>query len=211
MINYIKGVILNLFNKGVSLFTIIDSFSHVSKKAKVYAKTKIFRSQIGDYSYVGERTTIVCATIGKFCSIASDCHIGLGNHTINLISTSPIFTEKKNGTGHSWINSFNFNPYKHISIGNDVWIGYHAIILGGVTIGDGAVIAAGAIVTKDVPPYSIVGGVPAKIIKKRFNDELSNALLESKWWNLTEDKLKKKIDIFQREPELLSLKELIEE
>lgn len=86
---------------------------------------------------------------------------------------------------------------KKVIIGNDVWIGSHALILGGVKIGDGAVIGAGAVVTKDVPPYAVVGGVPARIIKYRFSQEIIDKLLEIKWWNLPENILKENIKLFQ--------------
>ena len=85
-----------------------------------------------------------------------------------------------------------------MTIGNDVWIGENAVILGGISIGDGAVIGAGAIVTKDVPPYTIVGGVPAKKIRSRFPDDIVKMLLKIQWWNLEEDILKENIYFFQQ-------------
>ena len=199
MIQYIKGFLKNLFNPGVSIFSLIDSYSSVSKKARVYSSSKIYRSKIQDYTYVGNKTAIVCATIGKFCSIANECHIGMGTHTLRKLSTSPIFTEKYNGTGYTWTNKSTENPYKPIEIGNDVWIGFRVVILGGVKIGDGAVIGAGAVVTKDVPPYAVVGGVPAKIIKYRFSDSDITKLLEISWWNLSDNNLKHNLSIFQND------------
>mgnify|MGYP003303392449 CR=1 FL=1 len=198
MIKYILGLIINLFNPAVSLFVKIDDKSSVDKKAKIYAKARIFNSVIGAYSYVGRNTSIVHARIGKFCSIAGGSSIGLGTHTLDKLSTSSIFTEKNNGTTHSWVKNNIVNPYKKIIIGNDVWIGARAMIMGGVTIGDGAVIAAGAIVTKDVPPYAVVGGIPAKIIKYRFEKQIIDKLIEIKWWNLSEDILRDNIELFQK-------------
>ena len=84
-----------------------------------------------------------------------------------------------------------------IVIGNDVWIGYEAIVLSGVTIGDGAIIGTRSVVTKDVPPYTIVGGIPAKPIRKRFSDEVISKLLELQWWNWSENRIKEKIDVIQ--------------
>ena len=84
-----------------------------------------------------------------------------------------------------------------MNIGNDVWIGANAMILGGITIGDGAIIGAGAVVTKDIPPYAIVGGIPARIIRYRFPNDVINALLSSQWWNLSENILKSNIKVFQ--------------
>ncbi len=113
-------------------------------------------------------------------------------------STSPIFTEKKNATGYSWIKDTIAPPFKRVKIGNDVWIGYGALIVGGVTIGDGACIGAGAIVTKDVPPYAIVGGVPAKVLKYRFPEQIIAKLLDEKWWNKPDAILNKEINLFQK-------------
>ena len=199
MLKYIIGFFLNLLNRGVSLLALVDYHSKVCHKAKVYSHARIFNSTIAKYSYVGRRTSIICADVGKFCSIAGGSIIGMGTHTLKNISTSPIFTEKRNGTGHSWCKSNKLYPYKRVTIGNDVWIGARVMVMGGVTIGDGAVIAAGAIVTKDVPPYAIVGGVPAKVIKYRFSDEIVAQLLLIKWWNMPDYVLRQNIKYFQTE------------
>ncbi|HBF2733057.1 TPA: CatB-related O-acetyltransferase, partial [Clostridioides difficile] len=123
--------------------------------------------------------------IGKFCSIACNAKFLMtsGNHTLKSKSTYtfPIFYEEWgldiNHITDAWDNKGN------IIIGNDVWIGYDSIIMSGVHIGDGAIIGTRAVVTNDVPPYSIVGGVPAKIIKKRFNNNTISKLLQIKWWD----------------------------
>ena len=207
MLKYILGLIVNFFNPAVSLFAKIDNVSKVSKKARINSKVQVFHSTVGDYSYIGGGTNLIHANVGKFCSIACNCVIGMGAHTLDYISTSPIFTERKNGTGHSWTNrDVNAAKSKMVNIGNDLWIGTHAMILDGVSIGDGAVIGAGAVVTKDVPPYAIVGGVPAKIIRYRFSEEIIEGLEKIGWWNLSDDILKKNINIFQGE--LLSIKQL---
>lgn len=210
MLKYLLGFFLNLFNRGVSLFALVDNRSSVSRKAKVYAHTKVSMSVIGDYSYVGRRSSLVMAEIGKYCSIAGGAAVGMGTHTLNNISTSPIFTEKHNATGTSWCESSTEYPYRKVIIGNDVWIGARAMILGGVTIGDGAVVGAGAVVTKDVPPYAIVGGVPARIIRYRFQQEKIDKLLEVQWWNLPKENLRSKIHLFQTDNfEIEDLEELI--
>lgn len=198
MIKYILGFFLNLFNPAVPIFAMVDNKSRINRKAKIYTNTKIFNSTINAYSYVGKRTSIVHAKIGKFCSIAGGSRIGLGIHTIDNLSTSSIFTENKNGTGHSWVQNNIVNPYKEVIVGNDVWIGARVIVMGGITIGDGAVIAAGAVVTKNVPPYTVVGGVPARVLKYRFEPLIINKLLDIKWWNLPDEKLKCNIELFQK-------------
>ncbi len=129
--------------------------------------------------------------IGKFCSIASGTKfiMGSANHRLGSVTTYPF-----NVFGGSWQENtpdhMSQLPFKgDIVIGNDVWIGRESIIMPGVKIGDGAIIAAYSVVTKDVEPYSVVGGNPARFIKKRFNDELIELLLEFKWWDLPPEKL----------------------
>lgn len=137
--------------------------------------------------------------IGKFCSIACGAKFlfNSANHTLSSLSTYPfpLFFEEwgleKKDVTNAWDNKGD------IIIGNDVWIGYEAVILAGVTIGDGAIIGTRAVVTKDVPPYTIVGGVPAKPIKKRFSEETISALLEIQWWNWSEERIVRNIGAIQ--------------
>lgn len=143
----------------------------------------------------GPNTTIISRInpiqIGSYCSIARDVIFQEILHDYEKITTyfiqERIFGEKARTDGFS---------KGSIIVGNDVWIGAQSIILSGVTIGDGAVIAANSVVTKDVPPYAIIGGSPAKIIKYRFDQEVINELLELQWWNWSIDKIKRNKDIF---------------
>jgi acetyltransferase-like isoleucine patch superfamily enzyme len=198
MSKYLLGLFINIFKKHVSLFAMIDIKSKVSKNAKVNRGVKVFDSTIDSYTYVGPKTEIVCAAIGKFCSIARNCSIGLASHSIKNISTSPIFTEKHNGTGYSWSSVNSTQEIKRVNVGNDVWIGINVIVMAGVKIGNGAIIGAGTLVTKDIPDYAIAVGIPAKVIKYRFESSVIEKLLDLKWWDLPESKLKKNIDLFQK-------------
>lgn len=202
IVHYIKGIAKNLFNPRISVFAIISSNAIVDKTAYIYRGVKAKESKIGAYSYVAANTDIENAEIGKFCSIADNCRIGMSGHPLQYISTSPIFTEKRNALQQCWIEK-DFFEHKSLDerviIGNDVWIGSHVLIKGGVHIGNGACVAAGAVVVKDVPPYAIVGGVPAKVIRYRFSPEVIGKLLELEWWNFDENKLKNSIAIFQKD------------
>ena len=137
--------------------------------------------------------------IGKLCSIACGAKFIFtsANHKMGSLSTYPfpLFFEEwdldKANVTDSWDNKGD------IVIGNDVWIGYEAVIMPGVTIGDGAIVGTRAVVTKNVPPYTIVGGVPAKPIRKRFSDEVISQLLEIKWWDWSDDKIKENISAIQ--------------
>ena len=137
--------------------------------------------------------------IGKFCSIACGAKFlfNSANHTLSSLSTYPfpLFFEEwgleKKDVTNAWDNKGD------IVIGNDVWIGYEAVVLAGVMIGDGAIIGTRAVVTKNVPPYTIVGGVPAKPIKKRFSEETISALLEIQWWNWSKERIARNIGAIQ--------------
>jgi len=140
------------------------------------------------FDFIGDQLII-----GKFCMIASDVKFIMdgANHLSKALSAYPfaIF-------GDDWRDAMNGKQYPkkgNINIGNDVWIGYNSTIMAGVSIGDGAIIAANSTVVKDVEPYSIVGGNPAKEIKKRFSDELIEKLLKIKWWNWDIDKITKNV------------------
>jgi len=132
----------------------------------IYENAKLHNVKLGDFSYVGTENKISNTVIGKFCCIGPEVLIGLGMHpTSKFVSSHPIFYSLAKQSGLTFADKQYFEEHKVTTIGNDVWIGARSIILDGVSVGNGAIIAAGSVVTKDVLPYSIVGGVPAKLIK----------------------------------------------
>jgi len=163
--------------------------TRLGKNNYLSSNSIISDSELGDYSYLGVNANISHAKIGRFCSIGPNVTIGTGKHPVDFISTHPSFYSN-NKAFETFADKMYFDEYQETTIGNDVWIGMQATIMGGLNIGDGAVIAGGAVVTKDVPPYAIVGGVPAKILKYRFDEETIHFLLETKWWNNDRDFLK---------------------
>lgn len=141
------------------------------------------KSSIDSYSYISDNSIISECKIGKFCSIGPNVNFGPGNHPTKIIvSTHPSIYSNKNHLLKNFSKINHYNYEKNILIGNDVWIGANTIILNGIKIGDGAIIGANSLVTKDVEPYTIVGGTPIKFIKFRFSEEEIKFLLEIKWW-----------------------------
>ena len=183
---YLKNVIDNP-NIQIGDYTIYNDFVHDPRE---------FRKNNVLYHYPINKDRLI---IGKFCSIACSAKFlfNSGNHKMASLSTYtfPLFFEEwdleKENVAQAW------DQKGDIIIGNDVWIGYEAVILSGVTIGDGAVIGCRAVVTKDIPPYTIVGGVPAKPIRKRFDEETIKELQKIKWWNWPEEKIAGKIPAIQ--------------
>ena len=172
----------------------------------------IYHSKMGDYSYVGRNFTCWYANIGKFCSISWNVGIGGANHDYNRITQhaflyAPQFGILEQGQKPGY-NRFESS----CEIGNDVWIGCNAVICRGVHIGNGAVIGAGAVVTKDVEPYTIVGGVPAKVIKRRCSEELALRLQATEWWNLSSNVIKDNFELFNQtitEESVKAIEELV--
>ena len=147
--------------------------------------------ELGDYSYIARNPIASNLVIGKFCSIGPNFCCGLGLHPTNGISTAPMFYSKAKQNGVSLVNEVVYQEQKQTIIGNDVFIGANVTIVDGVIIGDGVVIGAGAVVVKDIPPYAVAVGVPAKVIKYRFDEKTIKRLLEMQWWNWSEIDLQK--------------------
>lgn len=178
----------------------INPRSKIENGSHILSNVLILNSRINKYSYIGKNSIIQNAIIGSFCSVASDVFIGLGAHPTENFSTSPLFYRIENTFNLKLMEKdYEFAEYQPIEIGNDVWIGARAIILDGVKIGDGAIIAANAVVTQSVAPYAIVGGVPAKVIRYRFSPEKIEKLLQSQWWLWTLSDIKKRMNALNRQ------------
>jgi len=165
--------------------------SQIDATAVVNSGSSVVNSTLGAYSYCSYDCNIINAKIGKFCSLANEIIIGGDEHPMEWLSTSPVFQDVNHSGPAKKFATHTLPESKITTIGNDVWIGDRVIVKQGVTIGDGAVIGAGAIVTKDVPPYAVVVGVPAKVIKYRFEEDVISDLLEIKWWDMPESELSK--------------------
>ena len=150
-------------------------------------RTYLSHTSLGYGSFVGFNSEFSNCKIGKFCSIGSNVRVVSATHPTEMVSTYPAFYSDTYEV--SFVSKSKFKEHLvtqdgfECEIGNDVWIGDNVLIKGGLNIGDGSVIAMGSVVLHDVPPYTIVAGIPAKTIRKRFSDEISNDLLKIQWWN----------------------------
>lgn len=162
--------------------------SRIHPASKVEAGSQVVDSTMDRHSFCGYDCDIYCADIGPFCSIANGVIIGGGVHPIDWVSSSPVFYKGRDSV-KTKLSEHERMPPLRTSIGPDVWIGSRAIIKQGVSVGAGAVIGMGAVVTCDVAPYEVVAGVPARHIRFRFPKEVSDQLLASRWWELADAKL----------------------
>lgn len=195
----IISFIRNILKHNISSIAYVDEYSTVAQTAKVHRFAKLTNTQLGEHSYIGVGSWATCCDIGAYCSIGANVNMGLTLHTMDTISTSPIFQLKRNATGVSWTDrdyAPNTLDTPITSLETDVWVGSNAIIMSGIKLHTGCVVGAGAVVTKDVPPYAIVAGVPAKILRYRFSPEIIERLLEIKWWNLPDEEITRVKDLF---------------
>ncbi|MES2030223.1 MAG: chloramphenicol acetyltransferase [Pseudomonadota bacterium] len=169
---------------------------------EVGARTILHEVTMGDYSYVVNDGQITYTTIGKFCSIAAMIRINPGNHPMHR-ATQAHFTYRASAYFPGESDDADFFAWRrahHCTIGHDVWLGHGAIVLPGRQIGTGAVIAAGAIVTKDVAPYTIVAGNPARPVRRRFSEAVEDGLMELAWWDWDHEMLRQALPDFRKLP-----------
>lgn len=171
----------------------------IGRCCEVLGDSEIEYTELGDYSYLGPGCMIADAQIGRFCAIAAQVRIGAPNHPLDRPSQHrftycPEYYTADAQRDHAF---FRQRRDDRVLIGNDVWIGHAVIVMPGVKVGDGAVLAAGAVVTRDVAPYTIVGGVPARQIRERFNREIATQLSQIAWWNWPVETIWQRLPEFQ--------------
>lgn len=165
----------------------------------IYDRCQLAKVSLGAYSYVSTDADISNLSIGKFCSVGPNLKCGYGLHPTNYVSTSPVFFSTRKQCGATFADRDLFTEQQSTTVGHDVWVGANVYLKDGINVGHGAVLAAGAVVTKDVPPYVIVGGVPAKTIRPRFSESVIAELLDLEWWHWSESELRAAQSFFARE------------
>lgn len=171
-----------------SIWSYADQACKFSPDVKIYRDARLLNATLGRMTYVAEGARLGYCEIGAYSSIGPQSLIGgLGKHPTQLISTHPAFYSTLGQAGRAFAKQDQFHELQETVLGNDVWVGARAVILDGCRIGNGAIVAAGALVTKDVPAYTIVGGVPAKPIRLRFSQEVITEFLAWGWWDLPEE------------------------
>jgi len=163
--------------------------SKIHKSSKIGSGSHIVNSTFEKYSFCGYDCQIIDCDVGSFCSIANNVVIGVAKHPTEWVSTSPVFYYEGRNSLKAKFSTHKREPSKRTKIGHDVWIGESCLIKQGVEIGNGAVIGMGSVVTKDVEPYTIVAGCPARVIRKRFDDYIIDKLQEIKWWEFEDKEL----------------------
>ncbi len=187
-----------LFYRDVAWTSYWDEHSSFTRDTKLGPFVRLLHTSVGPYTRISKGCSLIFTEVGKFCSFGIGVQLGAGRHPIHMAATSQLFYNA-NSLKNDWVHPITYDQNLPIKVGNDVWIGSEALIMGGVTIGDGAVIGARSLVTKDIPPYAIAVGMPARVIKYRFEPEVIARLLEIRWWDFSEEEIHKHIGFFREQ------------
>lgn len=185
---YYKRLLFHCHNVVIDYGAEFNPQTVIGRFVRIHHHTDIKDSIIGNYTYIQNNCVLERCKIGSFCSLGDNVKVLSATHpTKDFVSTCPVFFSTARQCLTTFVDDNLFDEYRRVKgysciVGNDVWIGSNVVILGGVTIGHGSIVAAGSVVNKDVPPYSIVAGVPAKIIRYRFTESQIKQLLDDPWW-----------------------------
>jgi acetyltransferase-like isoleucine patch superfamily enzyme len=181
-----------LVDQGETTARWISPSSSFGRNCRINGRVQIIDSSLGDWSYVETDARLMGATVGRFSAIGPTAQVGLPGHPVAPnVAMHPAFYQHRPGWNYDLLDADRYDDLQPTVIGNDVWVGAGALLFGGVHVGDGAVIGAGAVVTKDVPAYAVVAGSPARVLRFRFDEETIEWLLELRWWDRTEDWLRR--------------------
>jgi acetyltransferase-like isoleucine patch superfamily enzyme len=183
---------------------VIDINSRLTRYNVLFQGARVLDATLGEHSYLQMGATAQCCDIGKYCSVAMNAYIGLPQHLLTTVSSHPSFSHENTPLVRKFCKLDLVVPVPRTTIGHDVWIGHGALVMAGVTVGTGAVIGAGAVVTHDVPAYAIVGGIPARVIRYRFEEMVRERLLVSCWWENSDTWLETHIELMKTPGELLA-------
>ena len=183
---------------------LVDGASRLGMFNVLFEGVRVLDSTLGDHTYLQMEATALSCDIGKYCSIATHVFVGLPQHQIDEVSTHPVFYLRDTPLVRKFSKHNRGKASERTVIGHDVWIGHGALVMSGVKVGVGAIVGAGAVVTHDVPDYAIVGGVPARVVRYRFEEPLRGQLLASRWWEMSDEWLETHADLFSRPTELLA-------